>query len=100
RNLRGGAKPAGVTGLELRAPEHYVKVIGDGGEVAIDGGGGERLELLLNLGHAVGHHAVGDEVFANILRAQVALMQSGDEDFGIIGEDVGLRGGEEVDGIA
>src|SRR5208337_4243461 len=42
-NLCGGAKPAGVTRFELRAPEDYVEVIGDGGEVAIDGRPGERL---------------------------------------------------------
>ena len=35
-NLGGGAEEAGVTRFELRAPEHYVEVIGDGGEVAID----------------------------------------------------------------
>ncbi len=98
--MRGGAKEAGVAGVELGAPEHYVEVIGDGGEVAIDGGGGERLELLLNLHHAVGHHAVGDEVFAHILGVQVSLMQAGDEDFWVAGEDVGFGGGEEVNGVA
>ena len=84
RNLRRCPEPAGVAGPELRAPQHHVEVIGDGREIAIHRRGGQRLQLLLDLLHAVGHHAVGDEVFAYIQRVQIALPQPFHQNPGII----------------
>jgi len=94
--VRGGLEPVGVAALELRAPEHNIEVIGDGREIAIDGRGSERLELLMNLRHAIGHHAEGNEVFAHVLRLQIPLPQSFHQDLGILREHIGARGGEEV----
>jgi len=56
--------------------------------------------LLLNLLHAIGHHAEGDEVFANVLRLQISLLQSFNQRLRIVGQNIGSRGGEEVDGFS
>ena len=73
--VRRGLEPVGIAALELRAPQHNVEVIGDGREIAIDWRRGQRLQLLANLRHAIGHHAVGNKVFANISCLQIALQQ-------------------------
>ena len=99
-DVRGGPEPAGIAQLELRAPEHNVEVIGDRLEIAIDGRRGQRPQLLANLLHAIGHHAEGDEVFANILRLQIPLLQSCNQRLGIVRQNIGSRRGEEVDGFA
>ena len=72
-DLRCGLEPASKTALELRAPQHDVEVVCDGRKIAIDRRRCQRTQLLPDLRHAIGHHAEGDEVFADILRTQIPL---------------------------
>ena len=53
--------------------------------------------MFADLRHAVGHHAVGDEVFANILSLQIPRLQSRNQRPRILRENIGLRGGKEMD---
>jgi len=99
-DVRGGAEPAGIAQLELRAPQHNVEVIGDWLEIAIDWRRGQRPKLFANLLHAIGHHAEGDEVFANVLCFQIPLLQPCHQRLRIVRQNIGLRSGEEVDGFA
>ena len=89
-----------IAQLELCAPKHNVEVIGDRLEIAIDRRRGQWPQLLVNLHHAIGHHAEGDEVFANILGLQIPLLQSCNQRLGIVRQNIGLRRGEEVDRFA
>ena len=100
RDVRCGPEPARIAQLELRAPQHNVEVIGDRLEIAIDWRRGQRLQLLANLLHAIGHHAEWDEVFPNILCLQIPLLQSCNQRLGIVRQNIGLRSGEEVDRFA
>jgi len=99
-HVRSGPEPAGIAQLELCAPEHNVEVVGDRLEIVIDGRRGQRPQLPLDLFHAIGHHAEWDEVFANILRLQIPLLQPRHQRLGIVRQNIGSRSGEEVDGFA
>jgi len=61
--------------MELRAPQHNVKVICDWLEVAIHLRCRRLSQLLANLLHAIRHHAIGNEVLAHILGPQFPLLQ-------------------------
>ena len=76
------------------------EVIGDRFEIAIHRRGRERLQLLPHLLHAIGRHAVRDEVFPDILRVNVPLAQSRHQSAGVAGQDIGPHSAKEMDRFA
>jgi len=58
------------------------------------------LQLLINLPHAVRHHAVGNKVLAHVLRIQAPVLQAFNEHAWIGSENTGLGRSEEVNRLA
>ena len=56
--------------------------------------------MLQYLRHAIGRHAEGDEVLADILRMQIPLLQPRNKNFRPVCENARLCGGKEVDRLS
>ena len=54
----------------------------------------------MDLLHPVRHHAEGDEVLPNVLRLEIPAFQPGNQDAGIFGQHIGLRGRKEMRRLA
>ena len=70
-HVRNGVEDILILAVELRAPKRNIEVVSDRRQIAVDGCIRARLNVLLQIGDTVGHHAKRNVVLPDIARFQV-----------------------------